>query len=136
MRARTRRPQILSSTTSIPEEEAEVEEPKNNFRKINRFNHDLYENEASPPQRRRQRPNFQLDGQESQWSPALKFGSNTHFKPTNPKEKNKENEHKFEEEPEIVTIGPEDNKKADNFEVNVSASFAETKPSLKGPNLK
>ncbi|XP_050324863.1 proteoglycan 4 [Bactrocera neohumeralis] len=136
VRARTRRPQILSSTTSIPEEEAEVEEPKNNFRKINRFNHDLYENEASPPQRRRQRPNFQLDGQESQWSPALKFGGNHHFKPTNPKEQNKEKEHKFEEEPEIVTIGPEDSKKADNFEVNVSAGFGETKPTLKGPNLK
>ncbi|XP_036331394.1 mucin-5AC [Rhagoletis pomonella] len=133
VRTRTRRP--VSSTTN-PEEEAEVEEPKSNVRKINRFNHDLYENDATPPQRRRHRPSFQLDGQESQWSPALKFGNNHHFKPTNPKEKSKENEHKFDEEPEIVTIGPEDDKKSDNYEVNVSASFGEAKPTLKAPNLK
>ncbi|XP_054740162.1 mucin-2 [Anastrepha obliqua] len=136
VRTRTRRPQYSVSSTPSPEEESEVEEPKNNFRKINRFNHDLYENDAAPPQRRRQRPSFQLDGQESQWSPALKLGSNHHFKPSNPKDRAKESEHKFEEEPEIVTIGPENDKKADNFEVNVSASFGEVKPTVKAPNLK
>ncbi|CAD7015088.1 unnamed protein product [Ceratitis capitata] len=136
VRARTRRPLTQASTTSNPEEEGEVEEPKTNLRKINRFNHDLYENDATPPQRRRQRPTFQLDGQESQWSPALKFGSNHHFKPTNPKEQKKENDHKFEDEPEIVTVGPEDSKNADNYEVKVSANLGEAKPTLKAPNLK
>ncbi|XP_067632692.1 mucin-2 [Eurosta solidaginis] len=134
VRTRTRRPQTTSSTSS-PAKETEGEEPKNSFRKINRFNQDLYENEATQPQRRRQRPSFKLDGQETQWSPTLKYGSN-HFKPTNPKEQNKDDEHKYEDEPQIVTLGPNSDKNAENFEVNISASLGEAKPTIKEPNLK
>ncbi|XP_075164857.1 uncharacterized protein LOC142237433 [Haematobia irritans] len=138
VRSRTRRPYHPASSTAAPEEDNEpTEEPKQNYRKLNRFNQDLYDNETP---RRRYKQKFQLEGQESQWSPAVKFGPTNNFKPVNPKNP-LINKHKFEEEPEIVTAGP-NGEGEDNYEVRVSANLAPStgsaasKPQMKEPNLK
>lgn len=91
--------------------------------------------------RRRYKQQFHLDGQESQWSPSVKTANKNNFSPIDPKEERQENKHNFENEPEIVTAGPEQNgKKADTYEVNVSANLgspgSETKINIKQPNLK
>lgn len=73
-----------------------------------------------------------MEGQESQWSPAVKNGPTNNFKPVNPKD-HSINRHKFEDEPEIVTVGP-NGEGQDNYEVKVSANLAP--PQMKEPNLK
>lgn len=48
VRTRQRRPLHPASPTPAPEEENEpTEQPKQNYRKLNRFNQDLYDNEVS-----------------------------------------------------------------------------------------
>lgn len=48
VRTRTRRPQHPASSTTAPEDDAAQEqEVKANYRKLNRFNQDLYENDVS-----------------------------------------------------------------------------------------
>ncbi|KAH8407689.1 hypothetical protein KR222_010751 [Zaprionus bogoriensis] len=149
VRQRQRRPAHPASSTATPaEEEAEHVTPKQNLRKLSRYNQEQSEKELSPPRRRYKQP-FQLEGQESQWSPASETGnansnsnSNSNsFKPLNPKYTAKSESHKFENEPEIVTAGPTD--QADTYEFNVAANLAgsgntaqRTTPSLKAPNLK
>lgn len=45
VRTRTRRPSHPASSTQAPEEEnSATEEPRQNYRKLNRFNQDLYDN--------------------------------------------------------------------------------------------
>uniref|UniRef100_A0A1A9WYG0 Uncharacterized protein n=1 Tax=Glossina brevipalpis TaxID=37001 RepID=A0A1A9WYG0_9MUSC len=135
VRSRTRRPlHPASSTPSTEEENEQGEETKQNYRKVNRYNQDLTENEAP---RRRYKTRFQLEAQESQWSPAVKVASSSNFKPINPKEYPL-NKHKLENEPEIVTAEP----KAENesYEFKVSANYGSKsgikRPSLRGPNLR
>lgn len=104
----------------------------------------LPQQQQQQPARRRYKQPFQLEGQESQWSPSsesVNSNSNTNsFKPLNPKYGAAKSEaHKFENEPEIVTAGPTD--QPETYEFNVAANLAgsagqRTTPSLKAPNLK
>lgn len=165
VRQRQRRPAHPASSTATPaEEEAEHNTPKANLRKLSRYNHEQTEKEVSAgsnpivqplkvpplsrqqPARRRYKQPFQLEGQESQWSPSSETAnsnsnSNSNsFKPLNPKYGSKSESHKFENEPEIVTAGPTD--QPETYEFNVAANLAgsggaqRTTPSLKAPNLK
>lgn len=164
VRQRQRRPAHPASSTAIPaEEEAEHNTPKANLRKLSRYNQEQNEKEVSAgskprvqplkvppsppwqqPARRRYKQPFQLEGQESQWSPSSETAnsnSNSNsFKPLNPKYASKSESHKFENEPEIVTAGPTD--QPETYEFNVAANLAgsggaqRTTPSLKAPNLK
>lgn len=168
VRQRQRRPAHPASSTATPaEEEAEPNTPRTNLRKLSRYNQEQSEKEVSrvevtrlgsplnrlpslslfqqQPARRRYKQPFQLEGQESQWSPSSETASNSasntnSFKPLNPKYgASKSESHKFENEPEIVTAGPTD--QSETYEFNVAANLAgsggqRTTPSLKAPNLK
>lgn len=83
--------------------------------------------------RRRFKQKFQLEGQESQWSPSAKVGPSNSFKPINPKETR--TQHNFENEPDIVTAGPVAENK-DNYEIKVSANYGPSSNAMKQPNLK
>ncbi|XP_037951170.1 flocculation protein FLO11 [Teleopsis dalmanni] len=136
VRTRTRRPLHPASSTVNPEEEVE-QEPKNAYRKVNRYNQDLYDSDTA---KRRYKNQFHLDGQESQWSPSVKIASSSNFKPVNPKSRD-QYEHKFENEPEIVTADSVSaEKEPDVYEVKVSADLGSqstgSKASIKAPNLK
>ncbi|XP_064543390.1 mucin-2 [Drosophila montana] len=145
VRQRQRRPAHPASSTAAPEEEVEQVTQRQNLRKLSRYNQEQSEREApqAPPRRRYKQP-FQLEGQESQWSPASETGnSNTNsnsFKPLNPKYGSKNEAHNFENEPEIVTAGPTD--QPETYEFNVAANLGgsgaaqRTTPALKAPNLK
>lgn len=133
---------------------------RQNLRKLSRYNQEQSEREVSThlllgihgklltvaqhqaPQtpRRRYKQPFQLEGQESQWSPASETGNSNSFKPLNPKYSSKNEAHNFENEPEIVTAGPTGQPETYEFNVaaNLSGSGAAqlTTPALKAPNLK
>ncbi|XP_022222329.2 LOW QUALITY PROTEIN: flocculation protein FLO11 [Drosophila obscura] len=151
VRQRQRRPGHPASSTAAPEEE--VQEPatnqKPNLRKLSRYNQEPKEKETPITQRRRYKQPFQLEGQESQWSPSSDISSNSNnnanantnanansFKPLNPKYKTEA--HSFENEPEIVTVGPTE--QPETYEFNVAAdlggSAAQRTTTLKAPNLK
>lgn len=77
-------------------------------------------------ERNNQRPSFNLETQESKWSPSLSHVDSFH--PVDPEDKAKflRGNSKFENEPEIVTAGPESNEHKTNqniFSFNVSAGF-------------
>ncbi|BFG05796.1 mucin-5AC [Drosophila madeirensis] len=147
VRQRQRRPGHPASSTAAPEEE--LQEPatqKPNLRKLSRYNHQDPKEKEQPTitQRRRYKQPFQLEGQESQWSPASDIANsnsnanpNTNsFKPLNPKYKTES--HNFENEPEIVTVGPTG--QPETYEFNVAAdlggSAVQRTTTLKAPNLK
>ncbi|KAM8714163.1 hypothetical protein ACLKA7_014326 [Drosophila subpalustris] len=138
VRTRQRRPSHPASSTVAPEEEAEPVTQRQNLRKLSRYNQEQPEKET--PRRRYKQP-FQLEGQESQWSPASETGnSNTNsFKPLNPKYATKTETHSFENEPDIVTAGP--TSQPETYEFNVAADLGgsagqRTTPALMAPNLK
>ncbi|XP_037899857.1 uncharacterized protein LOC119644385 [Glossina fuscipes] len=135
VRARTRRPlHPASSTPSTEEENEQGEESKQTYRKTNRYNQGSTDNE---PPRRRYKTRFQLEAQESQWSPAVKVVSSSNFKPINPKEY-PVNKHKFENEPDIVTVDPKEEN--ENYEIKVSANYGSKSGinthGLRGPSLR
>ncbi|XP_017040895.1 LOW QUALITY PROTEIN: mucin-5AC [Drosophila ficusphila] len=144
VRQRQRRPtHPASSSTVAPEEESEPITHKPNLRKLSRYsNQESKDKEAtvSPiTQRRRYKQPFQLEGQESQWSPSSESAngnSNSNsFKPLSPKYKTET--HNFESEPEIVTAGPTN--QPETYEVNVAADLggsAVQRTTIMAPNLK
>ncbi|KAH8270805.1 hypothetical protein KR018_005122 [Drosophila ironensis] len=143
VRQRQRRPlHPASSSTQSPEEESEPVTQKSNFRKLSRYsNQETKEKEVTSPitQRRRYKQPFQLEGQESQWSPSSETAnSNTNsnsFKPLNPKFKAET--HNFEAEPEIVTVGPTEQPETYEFKVAADLSGSNgQRTTLKAPNLK
>ncbi|XP_032590939.1 mucin-5AC [Drosophila grimshawi] len=149
VRQRQRRPAHPASSTTAPDEAEEPVTPRQHLRKLSRYHQEQPEKvkEQAPltPRRRYKQP-FQLEGQESQWSPASETvnsntASNTNsFKPLNPKYgSGKSESHNFENEPEIVTAGPTD--QPETYEFNVAANLGgsagkRTTPSLMAPNLK
>ncbi|XP_017962446.1 mucin-5AC isoform X1 [Drosophila navojoa] len=144
VRQRQRRPtHPASSSTAAPEEEAEPVTQRQNLRKLSRYNQEQSEQKPQTtthtPRRRYKQP-FQLEGQESQWSPASETGNSNSFKPLNPKYGSKSDTHNFDNEPEIVTAGPTD--QPETYEFNVAANLGgsggaqRTTPTLKEPNLK
>ncbi|KAH8401150.1 hypothetical protein KR009_003346 [Drosophila setifemur] len=142
VRQRQRRPvHPASSSTLAPEEESEPITQKPNLRKLSRYNNqEAKEKETTPvTHRRRYKQPFQLEGQESQWSPSSETAnSNTNsnsFKPLNPKYKTET--HNFENEPEIVTVGPTE--QPETYEFNVAADLGGSgvqRTTLMAPNLK
>ncbi|XP_030368823.1 mucin-5AC [Scaptodrosophila lebanonensis] len=146
VRQRTRRPHHPASSTASPNEASEPVTQKQNLRKYSRYNQEQRDKEASgliQTSRRRYKPSLQLEGQESQWSPATESSnSNSNsFKPLNPKEASPTDVHNFDNEPEIVTVGP--TQEADSFEFNVAANLSGSPSSsqsqrttIKAPNLK
>nr|XP_016941047.1 flocculation protein FLO11 [Drosophila suzukii] len=144
VRQRQRRPtHPASSSTVAPEEESEPITQKPSLRKLSRYNNqEPKEKEAtvSPiTHRRRYKQPFQLEGQESQWSPSSETAnSNTNsnsFKPLSPKYKTET--HNFESEPEIVTAGPTN--QPETYEINVAADLGGStvqRTTIMAPNLK
>ncbi|XP_068146295.1 mucin-5AC [Drosophila tropicalis] len=139
VRQRQRRPAHPASSTVAPEEEVEAVTQKQNLRKLSRFNPEQREKENPITQRRRYKQPFQLEGQESQWSPSSETANsnanaNTNsFKPLNPKYKTET--HNFENEPDIVTVGPTE--QPETYEFNVAADLGGSqRTTLKAPNLK
>ncbi|KAI8037158.1 hypothetical protein M5D96_009905 [Drosophila gunungcola] len=144
VRQRQRRPtHPASSSTVAPEEESEPVTQKPSLRKLSRYNNqEPKEKEAtgSPiTQRRRYKQPFQLEGQESQWSPSSETANSNansnSFKPLSPKYKTET--HNFESEPEIVTAGPTN--QPETYEINVAADLggsAVQRTTIMAPNLK
>ncbi|KAH8319639.1 hypothetical protein KR074_002817, partial [Drosophila pseudoananassae] len=142
VRQRQRRPvHPASSSTVAPEEESEPVTQKPSLRKLSRFsNQENREKETSPiTHRRRYKQPFQLEGQESQWSPSSETANSNansnSFKPLNPKSKTEV--HNYENEPEIVTMGPTE--QPETYEFNVAADLSGSsgqRTTLKAPNLK
>ncbi|XP_017014455.3 mucin-2 [Drosophila takahashii] len=144
VRQRQRRPSHpASSSTVAPEEESEPITQKPNLRKLSRYNNqEPKEKEAtvSPiTQRRRYKQPFQLEGQESQWSPSSETANSNansnSFKPLSPKYKTET--HNFESEPEIVTAGPTN--QPETYEINVAADLGGStvqRTTIMAPNLK
>ncbi|KAH8254666.1 hypothetical protein KR032_011548 [Drosophila birchii] len=145
VRQRQRRPgHPASSSTVAPEEESEPVTQKANLRKLSRYNNqEVKEKETPSPtpltQRRRYKQPFQLEGQESQWSPSSETANSNsnsnNFKPLNPKYKAET--HNFESEPEIVTMGPTE--QPETYEFNVAADLGGSggqRTTIKAPNLK
>ncbi|XP_034123040.1 uncharacterized protein LOC117580521 isoform X5 [Drosophila guanche] len=142
-------PAAVPVTTSdvgyqVEQEQAQVlEQPQAPLNHRPSYNQEPREKEQPTiTQRRRYKQPFQLEGQESQWSPAsdnANSNSNTNtnsFKPLNPKYKTES--HNFENEPEIVTVGPTG--QPETYEFNVAAdlggSAVQRTTTLKAPNLK
>ncbi|XP_034123048.1 uncharacterized protein LOC117580521 isoform X6 [Drosophila guanche] len=141
-------PAAVPVTTSdvgyqVEQEQAQVlEQPQAPLNHRPSYNQEPREKEPTITQRRRYKQPFQLEGQESQWSPAsdnANSNSNTNtnsFKPLNPKYKTES--HNFENEPEIVTVGPTG--QPETYEFNVAAdlggSAVQRTTTLKAPNLK
>ncbi|XP_015039306.2 mucin-5AC [Drosophila pseudoobscura] len=147
VRQRQRRPGHPASSTAAPEEEVqEAAAQRTNLRKLSRYNQEPKEKEQTTTitQRRRYKQPFQLEGQESQWSPSSETANSNNnanantnsFKPLNPKYKTES--HNFENEPEIVTVGP--TAQPETYEFNVAADLAgsavQRTTTLKAPNLK
>ncbi|XP_033152408.1 mucin-5AC [Drosophila mauritiana] len=144
VRQRQRRPtHPASSSTVAPEEESEPVTQKSHLRKLSRYNNqETKEKEAtvSPiTHRRRYKQPFQLEGQESQWSPSSETAnsnSNSNsFKPLSPKYKTET--HNFESEPEIVTAGPTN--QPETYDINVAADLGGSsvqRTTIMAPNLK
>ncbi|EDW48520.1 GM21918 [Drosophila sechellia] len=144
VRQRQRRPtHPASSSTVAPEEDSEPVTQKSHLRKLSRYNNqEPKEKEAtvSPiTHRRRYKQPFQLEGQESQWSPSSETAnsnSNSNsFKPLSPKYKTET--HNFESEPEIVTAGPTN--QPETYDINVAADLGGSlvqRTTIMAPNLK